>query len=238
MGFPCGVITYKSEITANFERTDAFSVETWFYQTANKTTAIAQHMLDADENRTGWLCNVWTLRMAGVVLCAHEGSGNLIHVRTTSLNQYAINTWNHIVFTYNGNSLASGVKIYINGTSRTLTTIVNNLTGSIQNRNSLWLGDSYTYPYFPGRLDEFVIYPRELPSAEVTYRYNSGNGRENLMGPAYLRYNLNQSSGLFVPDTAGGEKVYNGKTINNPIWVPGKLNNCIQLNGVDQRIEA
>lgn len=63
-----------------------------------------------------------------------------------------------------------------------------------------------------------------------------GAGTENLFGSAYLHYHLNELSGSVVNDSSGNSR--NGITINSPLWVDGKLNKCIQLNGTTQYIQA
>jgi len=217
----------SSELIGNFDRTEPWSFECWFYQTSLKGCALASNMT-ADSARRGWMVTLYTGRNIGMVLSNTDGS-NFLAVRTAS-SQYVLNAWNHVVYTYDGSSTPSGIKCYINGVSKTLSTLGNTLTGTIKSNNKLWLGHSNVYPYLNGRLDEVVIYKKVLTSAEVSQRYNSGNGTESLfsIGSAYVQFHLNETSGTVATDNVGGK---NGVLINNPSWGVGKLNNCIYLNG-------
>jgi hypothetical protein len=51
----------------------------------------------------------------------------------------------------------------------------------------------------------------------------------------YAHYTLNETSGTNAYDSSGNNR--NGTTINTPLWVSGKLNNSINLNGVNQYID-
>jgi len=230
-----GVISYPAgNPLGNFERTDSFSVELWFYQTTMKSGSLVGHMGPSPLLR-GWLCQSWTGRNLGLSLCSDNGGPNYLNVRTAS-SIFPFNTWTHAVFTYNGTSLPTGVKIYVNGTSRTLSTVGNSLTGTILNSEPVWIGYSHPYGGFPGRIDEVVIYDRVLAAAEVTQRYNAGVGTETLFGTAYLQYHLNESSGTVVPDSSGNLR--HGVTVGSPSWIAGKINNCLQLNGSSQYVQA
>lgn len=52
----------------------------------------------------------------------------------------------------------------------------------------------------------------------------------------YTLYHLNSSTGSIAIDSSGNGR--NGTTINNPLWVTGKLNNCLQFNGTNQYINC
>ena len=150
--------------TGNFERTDKFSVECWFYQTTMRSGSLVSHGTSSPLLR-GWILQTWTGRNVGLSLCSDNGAANYLNARTASAI-FPFNTWTHVVFTYDGSSLANGVKGYINGTSRTLSVPANTLTGSIVNSEPMWIGRSYPYGYFPGRIDEVVVYQfsRKTPS--------------------------------------------------------------------------
>jgi hypothetical protein len=221
----------------NFERTESFSVDFWFYPTAARPTALIGRASNVPTRR-GWFISALGSRtsytMISIALVSNEATNNFINVLTT-ISSFPINTWHHVAVTYNGNSLASGIKCYINNSSKTFTVVQNTLTGTILNTDKLWIGRSHAYGYFPGRLYDVVIYPRVLSASEVSQRYNGGAGTESVFGTTYLQYHLNEASGSLVTDSSlnGG----NGLTIDSPSWVAGKLNNCIQLNGSSQYIE-
>jgi hypothetical protein len=156
-----------------------------------------------------------------------------LHV-ITGPNLFSFGAWTHVVCTYNGNSRTSGIKWYVNNSLKPLTVVRDTLTGSILNQGPLVSGYSQLTGYLKGRLDELTIYNRALSATEVSQRYNAGAGTESLFGPAYLQYHLNESSGTAVADSSGNSR--HAITQNGPTWMAGKLNNCLNLNGVNQTI--
>lgn len=80
-------------------------------------------------------------------------------------------TWYHLVVVIDS---VNGNKIYLNGTSLTLTT--NTITGSsLQNSTSTaWMGgySQTSSLFFGGKLDEIRIYSRALTTDEITLLYN------------------------------------------------------------------
>lgn len=87
--------------------------------------------------------------------------------------QISVDTWYHVVFTFNGAS--TGI-IYLNGTSD-YSQITSTFSGSIQDGTSrfeLGSGGWGGQTYFDGIIDEVGIWSRDLTSAEVTQLYNSG----------------------------------------------------------------
>lgn len=246
--FTPGVISYSGlvpENIGNFERTDAFSAECWFCPTATTTQpkTLFSHLGGAPK-RSGWTFDVNINRTASnsqvrVALISNESTNNYLSCITTlGTVSISINIWYHLIITYNGNSLVSGLKCYLNNVSKNFTIIVRNtLTDTIKDSSAKFnLGNSNLSPYFRGKIDEAVVYDRVLTATEVSQRYNSGTGTETLFGSAYLQYHLNELSGSDVTDSSANLR--NGITIGSPLWVAGKLNNCIQLNGTTQYIQA
>lgn len=164
---------------ASFERTDPFSLECWF-----KTSVIGglNHLLAKMENAgnfRGWGLRV-NIGTVEVILSSIFGGPGQSILRVRTINTFNDGVWHHLVVTYLGNSLATGIQIYVDNISQPLVTVVDNLTSTITNAINLKFaareGGAYAYT---GDLDEIVIWTKELTQAEVTYRYNSGNGREN-----------------------------------------------------------
>lgn len=85
------------------------------------------------------------------------------------------NNWHHVVVTYDGSADASGVAIYVDGSSKSLTTNWNTLSATIVTSNTFQIGDrtAQTLPY-TGDMDEVSVYNAELSSGDVTAIYNSG----------------------------------------------------------------
>ena len=97
-----------------------------------------------------------------------------------------VGDWNHIVITYDGSSVFSGIKPYINSVS--IPTTSNN-EGSylymVDTPSSLNIGSQGWIPTegeFDGKLDEFHIWKnRELTQSEVTDIYNTENAGNSIL---------------------------------------------------------
>lgn len=110
-------------------------------------------------------------------------------------------TWRHIACTYDGSGRAKGVKLYVNGSSETVTydsdTLVNgkftyggaklipstvaqpaSTTGVADDTFQVFLGQRYSiggYAFY-GYMDQVLMYRMMLTSGKVSLLYNSGNG--------------------------------------------------------------
>lgn len=102
----------------------------------------------------------------------------------TPISLFSLNTWYHIVFTDDGSKTNSGMKIYVNGVSQTLTndnsgTYTGMLNGTAITRMGLNAWNLITpNAAHQGYLDESSIWKnRVINQSEVTYLYNNGFGR-------------------------------------------------------------
>ena len=156
-----------------FERTDSFSFSVWFYgddigciiDKQDLTNDYRGYDLRISEDGVVhvWIINSW---------------GNWIGVNTTeSVDSSA---WNHIIMTYNGNSLASGIEIYHNNVSLTKNVIDDTLSGTIVHNTPFQVGNrdssAEAYYLFDGYIDEVAIWDRALSGPEISELYNSGAG--------------------------------------------------------------
>jgi len=161
---------------ANFERTDAFSIEFWVNPTVH-----AQGMIQRFDGSRGWC--IFTSGSGELIFDIKNGATN--YIRRRSVNSAGIGQWTHVICTYDGSSSLAGTHIYINGLlSDTISGSSDTLTATIQNTWNCELGRLYNYGnyHLRGKLDECVIYDKELTSDEVTARYNSGTGSESMPG--------------------------------------------------------
>ncbi len=100
-------------------------------------------------------------------------SGNALAVDT--VDDFATGSWKHVVITYDGGQDVSDVKIYINGSSQTLTTIHNTLSSSSSTTAPFTIGArNGNALYLNGKTDEVAFFDSELSASDVTAIYNSG----------------------------------------------------------------
>lgn len=102
------------------------------------------------------------------------GAGPMVWVyNTTPIN--TVNTWYHIAASYNGNGLASGVKVYVNGGSANAAYRDNLASSSIVNPQPLRVGDYGQNYYNSVVMDGIQVYNKVVRQLKVT-RAGSGEG--------------------------------------------------------------
>jgi hypothetical protein len=126
----------------------------------------------------GWSIRTENAAGSGKIVFAmlQNVTTNELRVTTTN-NHLQIGSWTHIVMTFSGNSLASGVTIYINGTAVALTTNLDVLTTNPSSSVTMHVGaNAAASPsnFFLGNVDELSIWNRVLTAGEVTTIYNLG----------------------------------------------------------------
>lgn len=154
---------------ADLERTAPFSVSCWIKTSSSGVHTILSRMETAVSK--GWLFFI----QSGELKMSLRNTTNTNEIRVNTTSTFHNNNWHHVVITYDGSSAASGVTIYADDTSQSLTTTHDNLTASILNSGACSIGSrNNTDLYFNGFIDEPVIYDKELSAAEVTSIYNAG----------------------------------------------------------------
>lgn len=160
----------------NFERTNAFSISHWIKIDNITATHFWLSKRENAGNVRGW--QTFYFANSGPALSlSNINVGNRLFVYGPAL---PINTWYHIIFTYDGSSSASGVKMYLNGTSVSLVVQENTLTGTIQTNVPTNFGtrNGATGNFFSGKADEIAVWNIELNQSQVNDIYNSGVVRD------------------------------------------------------------
>ncbi|MDH3975627.1 MAG: LamG domain-containing protein [Deltaproteobacteria bacterium] len=145
-------------------------------------------------------------------------------VRRSIGTEVPIDTWCHLVATYDGSSLSSGMKIYLD-TSRVDDDHDNSGTYAAMHDLSVDFSIGYAVTgsyYFKGNIDEVNVWNRELSSVEVAELWNIGAGIELtvdsniLIGKVVSAWSMNEISGSNVSDSFGTNNgIVTGTTINS-----------------------
>lgn len=165
-------VSIGNSSTYSFERTDSFSVSLWFYK-----NIITNPMgLFSKQNTTAGQFTGYNLSIGNGTLqpsfVLESNTSNLISVSVPAVSAA---TWHHIVVTYNGNSNVSGVNIYVDGVSQSLTTASNTLSASIINTVAPQIsGRNGANQLSAGAIDDVRLYNRVLTSDEALALYNIG----------------------------------------------------------------
>ncbi len=157
----------------NFERTDAFSISAWVKRNSiNDYQAIVSKMTSSGYYR-GYLLN---FTLSNVVIFILRNSTVATRFFTVSSTTTITDTnWHNIVVTYDGSSASSGVKIYIDGVSDTVSASGTLTTGTTINSAPFNIGARNSNNMFAdGNIDETAIFSSELTSENVTSIFNSG----------------------------------------------------------------
>lgn len=159
----------------NMNSDDDFSLECWIYSTANNSYA-------GLVGKGDWTVSAYQIQRHSdgtIKFWFGQGAGNH-NIMVTTINTTSLNTWYHVVVTYNGNEEPTGINIYLNSGIQALTTVADNDITSYDMTTTLpfQIGE-YAISYkFTGKIDECVLYDKELNQTDINYRYNSGAGTE------------------------------------------------------------
>ena len=168
-------ILIANESQFDFERTQAFSVSVWLKLATLNSTKFFVTKQQASGNYTGW--SLWYTYSAGVGNLDFSLVGtpaNMIEVLYPTLPD---NNYHLVTATYSGNSLASGVELYVDAVKQTKGTTIDTLgTTTILNNIQLELGNRNGAFNMDGNMDEVGIWSRALSASEVTELYNGGAG--------------------------------------------------------------
>jgi len=142
---------------------NAITLEAWAYPT---TSGSLQYILSNDRDCCGSYKGYSLYFDGGFPIFQIWDSNSQPHVLISSINQ-TINSWNHIVGTFDGNTM----KIYVNGQLSNSSSF-SGVIGTPPSYN-LNIGSMGAYPSynFVGLIDEVRIYSRALPATEVLDHY-------------------------------------------------------------------
>ena len=167
--------------SANFERTDPFSLSLWFqFDTSTSTEGVLVSRSDGPGTRRGWLLGLTSAGQLYLSL-VNTWSSNAIQVESPSAVYNNGDLW-HIVVTYDGSSNASGVTMYANGAAvGALSVVYNSLSATMQNASAETVlgaygrSGNYAAPTSLDLLDDVAIFDYELTAAEALVVYNLGS---------------------------------------------------------------
>lgn len=153
----------------NFERTDPFSISMWINQT---TQANYPNPMVHYNGTTGWY--IYISPTGGITFSIVHVAGNIgVHAAAGTI---VAGTWTHLIITYDGTSKNSGLSLYIDGADA-----ASNNTGSDLSATTKWsgvceIGRGNAGSYYIGKLDEIIIFERELAASEAEFLYRNGYG--------------------------------------------------------------
>jgi len=142
---------------SSYHVNNTFSFEAWVYLTEQKTSKILQN---GDWDGHGLGQDIWNGWNGRVYI---DGDGG--YAVYWGDGQPDLNTWYHLVVTYDGSML----RLYVNGEEKDNESVTG--TPKDNHRGIFIASDNNNQKFFHGRIDEPTIYTRTLNSAEVLMRY-------------------------------------------------------------------
>jgi hypothetical protein len=151
-----------------FENTDSFSGGAWVQIASVGTDA---HIVGRSASARGWKFYVDSDgRYVFWMSSRRFDEDRLIQVQTRDI--FSDGAWHYAVFTYDGSSRASGVRIYIDNVSRALDVVSDTLDGSISTAM-----DGFIKKDIDGKLDELGVWKKVLSEQEINDLWNGGSGQ-------------------------------------------------------------
>jgi hypothetical protein len=190
----CGDIT-------DFDWNTPFSVEFWFWMDSSKLETDWAGIFPLISKYSGTPFTGWTIfeqdgLNLNIVLSSNGLTGNRILLTLTEgvyPCSWLNSAWHHLVMTYDGSGVASGIKLYIDNTLKAPLVVEDNLTASILNTEPLRFGSNTIADHlYYTKLDEIVLYSGVLSTSEIAIRWNGGTGTEEPL--ATEKCNLNISA--------------------------------------------
>tara|TARA_R110002072_G_scaffold121850_1_gene256054 strand:+ start:8461 stop:9648 length:1188 start_codon:yes stop_codon:yes gene_type:complete len=107
------------------------------------------------------------------------------HITKNLSNPLSISTWYHLVFTYDGSSSVSGLKIYVDAVTPAQGDATAGTYTAMENTSSPFTIGEINTGFMNGNIDEVGMFNTELTASEILAIYNGGTP-ETLVGHAGL----------------------------------------------------
>ena len=130
--------------------------------------------------------------------------------------------WYHVCATYDGSGLNTGITVYVNGVTGTLTRGGGGSYTAMHNEGGdVYIGSLiYNSQFFNGKIDEVAIIPSELSAAQVAAIYNSGKPADLTSYSPVGWWRFEEGTGTSITDSSGNghtATLTNGPTFSTDI---------------------
>ena len=189
---------------ADFERDEAFSYECWFQGTGVNEFIMGKGD-QSSETRGVHLMNVGATGQLYLYLAHDISVTDEIGVRgNTQIND---GSWHHLFATYDGSGAASGVNLYVDGSLESMTVLYDALTGTILTAADFQIAArDGANNAFTGKIDEVVVYDRNMSSDYAYRRFNSTSGTEEELTFDSLTFDATVGGTPFMVNYSGTTK--------------------------------
>ena len=213
----------------------AFSLSFWMNPTGYGSDGTYANVLALKSDFvTGHITNNFAIHInnntssyAGISFGITDFPVNTAYYHTTGVTGNSLlNTWSHVVITYNGSALGTigNWKCYINGDSKT----IGAGGGWFDSSSPINTIGNYRNYYYEGKIDEFAIFTSALSASDVSSIYNSGQPADLTSYSPVSWWRMGDGTG----DTdSGGGTPANGDTIGTVVDQGSGGYNATGVNG-------
>ena len=152
---------------ADFERDEPYSLGAWFKSRSNGAQAV---MGTLDRQDRGYDFLLMEGRLYAHLVSQWEGNA----LRIVSRSTYPIETWHHVVCTYDGSSRGAGLRLYVDGVESPCDISHDSLRSSTKSHSYFRIGSRNDRAYFDGDLDDVFVYGRALSAGEARGWFEQG----------------------------------------------------------------
>jgi hypothetical protein len=216
---------------AGFERTDTFSLRLWYKTSATGGAMCIIGKRDGDAAAKGYAVRIRPNQSKFIVMvCDTDGTNELQVDFGYTGSEFHDGNWHHLIVTYDGSSNATGIKLYVDNSEITGSSVgQSSITGTIINTSNFQIGreNASTGQYFNGDVDEVAVYTKVLSTSEISDDYNSGSGRYGLSTDdgLYSGWHFDESTGITAEDYSTNDRDGVGINTDDSNWVTGHVLN-------------
>jgi Protein of unknown function (DUF1553)/Protein of unknown function (DUF1549)/Concanavalin A-like lectin/glucanases superfamily/Planctomycete cytochrome C len=148
---------------ADFGFYDEFTLGAWVYPESDKGGTVLARMADTRRSEEGY----------SIVIEDGRIHVNLIKrwlddaIRLETERRLTPGRWYHVLVSYDGSRVASGVKIYVDGQSEPIHVVLDDLNQSFQSKEPLRIGAGGSKGAFHGLIDDVRVFNRVLAPEEA-----------------------------------------------------------------------
>ncbi len=157
---------------SSLELGDSFSISVWV---KFGNTGTNRHIIsNADSAYKGLHIRLLTTEKIRFIIA--ENTSWWYYIDSSVLS---VDTWHHFVATYDGSDTLAGLNVYVNGSLDNATTAESGTKPtSITSADSLKIGKYTGGEFYPGNIDDVIVFNAELSASDVTNIYNSGKPKD------------------------------------------------------------
>ncbi|MBL8211795.1 MAG: DUF1553 domain-containing protein [Bryobacterales bacterium] len=147
---------------ANYSYFDSFTVSAWIKAEAPNGSIVTRTKDAEEEAGIAWMLQNGKLHLSMAARWLDDT------LRTETKQPISLNQWHHVLFTYDGSRMASGIHIYIDGKEAEQNVLVDELNQEFRTGDPWRIGGGAGKEnLFKGEIEEVRFYQRALPVEEV-----------------------------------------------------------------------